>query len=172
VRLAGGTPVQITKGPTDMTPAWSPKGDRLAFVSRTRPTDTDLFTIAPDGSKRTLVVTEPLGEQTGPRWSKSGRWLFSTSIFRQLQTGKALHASVTYTDMKAAPSRRRLCALQDPVAGGARMGPALAPKALRGAALGRCKVYKDALRSAFADEIRRKLDELRQAYERSKKKTE
>jgi len=132
--LAGGEPHRLTSGPADMTPAWSPRGDQIAYASaRIRdlgPTlgnrlDADLFVIPAAGGAPVLVVDEPRADETGPRWSRDGRFLFATGVVRKTGGGEEplLH-SVVFVDLSEQP--RRLRALHDPAYVETRLDPAVA----------------------------------------------
>jgi TolB protein len=58
------------------SPAWSPRGDHIAFVSRTS-SGFDIYTCRADGSEARLVVSG--GSNENPRWSPDGRHLVFTS---------------------------------------------------------------------------------------------
>jgi len=58
------------------SPAWSPKGDRIAFVTRTG-SGFDICVCRPDGTGTLRVVTG--GANENPHWSPDGRHLVFTS---------------------------------------------------------------------------------------------
>jgi hypothetical protein len=75
---ADGTPRNLTNTPDSEEdfPAWSPRGDRLAFVASPLG-DLDqrqIFVIDADGGYRTQL-TSGRGPHTNPVWSPDGRWL-------------------------------------------------------------------------------------------------
>jgi Tol biopolymer transport system component len=55
------------------TPAWSPLGDKIAFMSA-RSGNWDIYTIKVDGTGLTKVTSEPSIDGL-PAWSPDGRWL-------------------------------------------------------------------------------------------------
>src|SRR5690606_9172202 len=79
--LAGTASTPLSEGPLDTTPAWSPDGETIAFAALSAPAepggrpDMDLHIMRADGTGRRLVVREPLADQTGPVWSRDGRYL-------------------------------------------------------------------------------------------------
>jgi TolB protein len=78
------------------SPAWSPRGDRIAFVSRTG-TGFDIYTCRADGSDSHLAVTG--GSNENPRWSPDGRHL----VFASTRDGPfALYV----TDLDGTPPRK------------------------------------------------------------------
>ncbi|WP_116809694.1 S9 family peptidase [Steroidobacter cummioxidans] len=73
---------RITQGDYDhASPVWSPDGSRLYFVANNRPDadarpdDTDIYSVAVDGSAPPVAVVERRGPATSPRVSPDGRWL-------------------------------------------------------------------------------------------------
>ena len=80
VSIDGGDPVQVTDGPyEDAEPAWSPDGERIAFVSnRTEEPDfnrdTDIWIVPASGGQAERFSGGP-GTDAAPRWSPDGAWL-------------------------------------------------------------------------------------------------
>ncbi|MEE2752128.1 MAG: Tol-Pal system beta propeller repeat protein TolB [Myxococcota bacterium] len=73
----GGAAKRVTfQGNHNTDPAWSPKGDRIAFVSRDG--TFDVFTTRPDGSG-TIRITQHQGDNEDPTWSPDGRYLAYSS---------------------------------------------------------------------------------------------
>ena len=60
----------------DNFPAWSPKGDRIAFT-RFFESDYELYTIKPDGTDARRLTNEP-GNDAHCAWSPDGEWLAFT----------------------------------------------------------------------------------------------
>lgn len=62
------------------TPAWSPRGDLIAFTKRSTPADKEgeyhIGTMHPDGSAERLLTSSVLDE--GPSWSPNGRVILFT----------------------------------------------------------------------------------------------
>jgi TolB protein len=81
---------QLTDGPhTDMYPAWSPDGARIAFESTRatpedfeppardpeRTSDYDVFAVDAEGGEPVNLTSDPGRQQRFPDWSPDGRWL-------------------------------------------------------------------------------------------------
>ena len=71
---------RLTEGTAnDNSPAWSPRGDRIAFTTkRGDDGDYDIYTIRPDGTDPRRLTTAP-GNDSHPTWSPDGRWIAFTS---------------------------------------------------------------------------------------------
>jgi len=78
VPVQGGEPRQITRGDWDDTdPAWSPKGDMLAFVSDRSATrldriHRDVWVVPVGGKRQPRRLTRGRGTSASPRWSPDG----------------------------------------------------------------------------------------------------
>jgi dipeptidyl aminopeptidase/acylaminoacyl peptidase len=78
IGVEGGEPQQLTDGDwDDADPAWSPGGDRLAFISDRSPTRFDKVRrdvwVVPVGSRRRPKrLTQGRGSVASPRWSPDG----------------------------------------------------------------------------------------------------
>ncbi len=80
VSLSDGKVRRLTSGWDDF-PAWSPRGDRIAFTGF-ESGDFEIYTIRPDGGGlRQLTRTH--GNDSHPVWSPDGRWL----VFVSSRTG-------------------------------------------------------------------------------------
>lgn len=74
---SGGDARRVTfAGGHNTDPDWSPKGDRIAFVSRDG--NFDVFTVQPDG-KNMLRITQGQGDNEDPTWSPDGRYVAFSS---------------------------------------------------------------------------------------------
>ncbi|MFC9251877.1 serine hydrolase [Amycolatopsis thailandensis] len=73
VSARSGSPRRLTAGTADTAPAWSPQGDKLAFLREGQVTLLDLEAVEPE-----QVTTLPLGAGA-PSWSPDGRKLAFTA---------------------------------------------------------------------------------------------
>ncbi len=147
VRDPDGSVTYLTDGPRDVTPSWSPSGELVfaAAVARADGTsDLDLWRL-PDGGDAEALIDLPGTDESGPRWSHDGRWLFATSFARDPDDGVEL-SSVIYLDVTARPRIARM--LRDRAGVIARQGPAPAPAPLDAAILGAGPSYARALADA------------------------
>jgi len=138
-RAADGTITRLTAGPADTSPALSPDGKTLAFA---RPfervtkagtaLDTELWRVPRGGELATQLVDLPLTDESGPVWSRDGRFVFATSVLRTPEAG-VVFSSVIYVDLREATPRARL--LEDHAGAIVRLTPAIAASALDVAAL-------------------------------------
>lgn len=144
VRDPDGSVTYLTDGPADVTPTWAPDG-ALIYAARTRADgDLDLWR-AVEGAPPAPLIALPGTDESGPRWSHDGRWLFATSIARDPVDGVEL-SSVIYVDAAATPPVARM--LRDRAGAIGRQGPAPAPAALDGEVLAGGPVYERALDDA------------------------
>jgi TolB protein len=74
---------QLTQGPDDRQPVWSPAGDRIVF-QRQQGGQWDLWTIAPDGTAPFNVTRTRGLDETDASWSPSGTWLVYSSDGRNV----------------------------------------------------------------------------------------
>jgi dipeptidyl aminopeptidase/acylaminoacyl peptidase len=76
--VKGGEPQQLTDGDwDDSDPAWSPSGDRIAFVSDRKPTrfdeaNRDVWVVPVGARRRPKRLTRGRGTASSPRWSPDG----------------------------------------------------------------------------------------------------
>ena len=82
IASAGGPARQLTSGPRDSSPQWSPDGKLLAFVraaekdGKTQPAQ--LYLLAMDGGEARAITDLPKGA-SGPVWSPDGRTIAFSS---------------------------------------------------------------------------------------------
>ena len=70
-----GRVTQFTSGPkSDTSPRWSPKGDRVAFLSERGKDRTQMFLISMAGGEAVQLTTRKDGVGD-PQWSPDGRWI-------------------------------------------------------------------------------------------------
>ena len=84
------------------------------------------------GGEPSVLVDLPLTDESGPVWSRDGRYVFATSLLRGAD-GRAVFSSVIVIDTREPRPVARL--LEDRVGPIARLTPALATAALDDAAL-------------------------------------
>ncbi len=149
----GRRPRQLTQGPLDQTPAWSPDSEWVAYSAPAADrNDLDIYVIKRDGTRERRAIDEPLAHETEPAWSADGKHLFATAVLRNEATGDPFFWSIVLIDTDEPTPVR---ALHDPAAV-ARVGFALAPRPLRHADLQALPAYDrdtvlEALRDLCAD---------------------
>lgn len=128
-RAPDGTIEKLTDGRGDAAPALSPDGTQIAFA---RPAihagmlDSELWVMPRHGDATSLVDVR-LTDETGPVWSRDGRFVFATSVLRGAR-GNAVFSSVVVVDLTQHPRVARM--LEDRTGAIARITPAVAPIAL------------------------------------------
>jgi len=128
-RAPDGTIEKLTDGRGDAAPALSPDGTQIAFA---RPAvhvgmlDSELWVMPRHGDATSLVDVR-LTDETGPVWSRDGRFVFATSVLRGAR-GNAVFSSVVVVDLTQHPRVARI--LEDRTGAIARITPAVAPIAL------------------------------------------
>ncbi len=73
IALTGGSPEQLTTEMTDYTPAGSPDGNKVAFMSR-RTGNWDVYVMDSDGANMQLLTPDASNEGL-PTWSPDGRYI-------------------------------------------------------------------------------------------------
>ena len=80
VSAAGGTPVQLTQGGRDNSPAWSPDGKTLAFLSA-RDGNSQVYLLSMDGGEAKKLTQLSTGADLF-RWSPDGKSIaFTSSVY-------------------------------------------------------------------------------------------
>jgi len=164
VPMVGGATIPLTAGPDDNSPAWSPKGNLIAFSSpgkRQLKTgairNLDLQVVKPDGTNRRVLWADTVfAMETLPRWSRDGRYLFATSLLRGLANGKPILSSLLVIDLREQTINARV--LHDIVLTD-RFGTAIAPKVLNSTELLRNHTYRQGLRRVLDRQIWRTIDQ-------------
>jgi len=81
---AGGTPVQVTQGGRDNSPAWSPDGKTLAFLSA-RDGNSQVYLLAMDGGEAKKLTQLSTGADLF-RWASDGKTIaFTSSVYPDCQ---------------------------------------------------------------------------------------
>jgi len=134
-RAPDGTIRALTSGPADSSPALSPDGSRLVFA---RPQlhdgkpDSELWLLVRATGAITPLVDLPLTDESGPVWSRDGRFVFATSVLRGAE-GKVVFSSIIHIDLRDAPPVARI--LEDRVGPIVRLTPAVTATPLDATAL-------------------------------------
>ncbi len=135
-RRPDGSIVVLTQGPADTSPSLSPDGTTIAFarplIDDGAPTS-ELWRMTRGSATATPILAAPLPltEESGPVWSRDGRFVFATSVMR----GEAgvVFSSVIHIDVRETPPRARM--LRDSAGAIARLTPAVAAPVLDAATL-------------------------------------
>jgi dipeptidyl aminopeptidase/acylaminoacyl peptidase len=134
-RAPDGAIRRLTAGPADSSPALSTDGRRLVFA---RPRlhggkpDSELWLMARGDEAAAPLVYLPVTDESGPVWSRDGRFVFATSVLRGDQD-RVVFSAIVHVDMREAPPVARI--LEDRVGAIPRLTPAVAAIALDAAAL-------------------------------------
>ena len=134
-RAPDGTITKLTAGPADTSPALSPDGKLLAFarpIEHHGAPDAELWVVPMRGDTAHQLVDLPLTDESGPVWSRDGRFVFATSVLRGAR-GNVMFSSVIVVDTRAAHPSARI--LQDRTGAIARLTPAIATAELDAKAL-------------------------------------
>jgi Tol biopolymer transport system component len=96
--------------PTSQQPAWSPRGDRIAWARYSRLGAIDIWTMKPDGSrKRRLTHSPPDIQASRPIWSPGGRRIIYT---RFTSTQGTFEEEGVYVMNRDGTRKRRLGGVQ------------------------------------------------------------
>jgi Tol biopolymer transport system component len=134
-RAPDGAIRRLTSGPADSSPAISGDGARLVFSRpqrRTGAPDAELWIMARGTGAIAPLVDLPLTDESGPVWSRDGRFVFATSVLRG-DSGRVVFSSIIHVDTREARPVARM--LEDRVGAIARLTPAMTPTLLDAAAL-------------------------------------
>jgi dipeptidyl aminopeptidase/acylaminoacyl peptidase len=154
-----GTIRAVTAGPADSSPALSPDGARLVFA---RPQlhdgkpDSELWLMVRRTGAITPLCDLPLTDESGPVWSRDGRFVFATSVLRGAE-GHVVFSSIIHVDLREARPIARI--LQDRVGAIVRLTPAVTATPLDAAALHENPEYLPEL----ARIMKRTIDQQREA---------
>jgi len=134
-RAPDGTIRALTSGPADSSPALSPDGARLVFarpqVHDGKP-DSELWLMVRATGAIAPLIDLPLTDESGPVWSRDGRFVLATSVWRSTE-GKVVFSSIIHVDTREAPPVARI--LEDRVGAIVRLTPAVTATPLDAAAL-------------------------------------
>lgn len=160
-------PWMLSDGPLDLTPAWGPD-DEIVFAARAPGRDdADLYVMPSTGGERKRLLSTPLTDETGPRFSEDGRFVFAIGMYRG-NDGKPLLGSVIVLDRREKNPTYR--ALHDSAAVESRIGLAILPDSISPAALRRNPDYAVALEQVVLQEwIRNEGERRRAAEEKSRR---
>jgi Tol biopolymer transport system component len=134
-RAPDGAIRAVTGGPADSSPGLSPDGARLVFarpqLHNGKP-DSELWLMVRATGALTPLVDLPLTDESGPVWSRDGRFVFATSVLRGAED-RVVFSSIIYVDLREAPRIARI--LEDRVGAIVRLTPAVTATPLDAAAL-------------------------------------
>lgn len=155
MRDAAGEITNVTAGPADSGPSWTPEGDAIVFTAPNLRSedvvDGDLWTIPATGGPTTLLLDLAATDEAGITWSRDGRWMFVTSVFRSI-TGDPLWSSVVFVDRWEKTRRARM--LVDRAGAVPRVAVAIGPGVLDPSALHGEPDYQEQLKSILRRELR------------------
>lgn len=100
--LVAGEPTQLTTNAGDKSyPNWSPDGTKIIFSADSGTTDNklDLYTINPDGSGLSNIITIP-GNETEAAWSPDGEWIVFTTDNRSDELKQIMIVRPDGTDLR------------------------------------------------------------------------
>ena len=134
-RAPDGAIRTLTAGPADSSPAVSPDGARLVFA---RPQlhggapDSELWLMVRASGAVAPLVDLPITDESGPVWSRDGRFVFATSVLRG-EADRVVFSSIIHVDTREPRPVARI--LEDRVGAIVRLTPALTAAPLDAAAL-------------------------------------
>jgi Tol biopolymer transport system component len=140
-RAPDGAIRRLTAGPADSSPAVSPDGARLVFarpqIHGGKP-DSELWLMTRGSGAIAPLVDLPLTDESGPVWSRDGRFVFATSVLRG-HDGRVVFSSIIHVDTRDKQPVARI--LEDRVGAMVRLTPAVTATPLDAAALDRDPEY-------------------------------
>lgn len=146
----------LTEGPGDGSPSYSPDGKQLAFTRpkvHERGVDAELWVMpAAGGAARPLLELAGTDEH-GPVWSRDGRYLFATSLWRGAD-GRPKISLVIFFEVGASRPVARV--LIDRVGAVNRITPAVASRPLRDELLRAAPPYVETLREVMRKALERR----------------
>ncbi|MBA3501962.1 MAG: hypothetical protein M4D80_20175 [Myxococcota bacterium] len=125
-RAPDGTITKRTPGPDEREPSISPDGALIAFTSKVRRddrNDSELWIMQRGSGQAKQLVNLPPTDESGPVWSRDGRFVFATSVLPGAEA-QPLFASVIFVDRDEQPIRVRI--LRDSAGALVRVTPAIA----------------------------------------------
>ncbi len=151
-----GTITALTEGPGDGSPAYSPDGKEIAFTRpkvRERGVDAELWAMPAAGGPARPLLELPGTDEHGPVWSRDGRFLFATSLWRGAD-GRPKISLVIFFEVGATPPVARV--LIDRVGAVNRITPALSREPLRAEVLRAAPPYVETLREIMRNALERR----------------
>ena len=153
-----GTIRRLTDGPADSSPAVSPDGARLVFarpeLHRGKP-DSELWYLVRATGAIAPVIDLPLTDESGPVWSRDGRFVFATSVVRG--TEGVVFSSIIHIDTRERPPIARI--LEDRVGAIVRLTPGLTTTPLDAAVLHRDPEYRSELARIMSEILERQREQ-------------
>lgn len=138
----------VTSGPFDVTPRFAPEGNLIAYARRDPDRNLmELVLYDLDREEHRDLPELELADITGPIFTRDGRHLLATAVYRSAADGSALLSSVVVIDLMAREPTWR--ALHDPAFVESRLGAAVSPRVLQPSAVDRNLPYPEALRQAI-----------------------
>jgi dipeptidyl aminopeptidase/acylaminoacyl peptidase len=154
-RAPDGAIRALTAGPADSSPALSPDGARLVFsrpqVHDGKP-DAELWVLTRATGAIAPLIDLPLTDESGPVWSRDGRFVFATSVLRGAE-GQVVFSSIIHVDTREPRPVARM--LEDRVGAIVRLTPAVTATPLDAAALHADPEYLPELARIMAQRIER-----------------
>jgi dipeptidyl aminopeptidase/acylaminoacyl peptidase len=132
----------------------SPDGARLVFarpVIHRGTADSELWYLVRATGAIAPVIDPPLTDESGPVWSRDGRFVFATSVVRGSEG--VVFSSIIHVDTREQPPVARI--LEDRVGAIVRLTPAPTPTPLDAAVLHRDPEYRRELARIMSELVER-----------------